>query len=164
MPTVRAGRHSSPLIEEIGEAAIVVEQDADLPGAGLAEIDRGEGVDGDQRRLAVQQPCGASRQASIASWIGRVDVGETSRPLFLAQLAIGRHRAPFAFGDDKACSHRPRRLQSMMRREASGQKSGASSFADRSRATASAPGSQAMCSLQRILGKSKRLIGFRDAI
>ena len=39
-----------PADEEIGEAAIVVEQDADLPGAGLAEIDRGEGVDGDQRR------------------------------------------------------------------------------------------------------------------
>ena len=54
--------------EEIGKAAIVVEQDADLPGPCLAEIDRGEGVDGDQRRWPSIELMRRVRQASIASW------------------------------------------------------------------------------------------------
>ena len=97
-----------PADQEIGQAAVVIEQDADLPGAGLAEIDRGEGMDGDDR-------------------VQSAGTGRPSLSVTIRLLASGA------------------RLQSMIRREVSGQKSGASSLADRILATESAPRSHAMC-------------------
>ena len=99
MPTVSAGSVFKFANEEIGQAAIVVEQNANLPGAGLAEIDRREGVDGDQRRWPSIGH--AAREAGVdCVMVGGVNAAEPSRALFLAQAAVGRHRAPFAFGDD----------------------------------------------------------------
>src|SRR6476659_7733606 len=90
-----------PADEEIGQAAVVVEQDANLPGPRVAEIDRSEGVDGDQRRWPSRAH--ASREARVdCGMVGCVDVGETSRTLFLAPDPMGWYRAALAFGDDKA--------------------------------------------------------------
>ena len=55
--------------QEIGKAAIVAEHDADLPRAALAEIDRREGVDGDQRRLH------AGGNAALQAGVDRVMIG-----------------------------------------------------------------------------------------
>ena len=151
-----------PADQEIGQAAIVVEQDADLPGAGLAEIDRSEGVDGDQRRWPSIGH--AAREAGVdCVMIGCVDVGEPSRALCsLEPRLAGTGRPSLSVTMRLVASGA--RLQSMMRREASGQKSGASSFADRMPRYGQRAGIPGDVRLQRILGKSKRLIGFRNAV
>src|SRR6476620_3149357 len=89
-----------PADQGVGKAAIVVEQDADRPGADFAEIDRSEGVDGDQRRWPSIGHTVREKRVDCGM-VGYVDVGETSRALCLAQAPIGRHWAALAFSDDE---------------------------------------------------------------
>src|SRR5262245_7091225 len=87
--------------EKIGQATILANHDSDLPGTGLAEIDRGIGMHRDERcRLP---PGEAALKTGIdGGMIGSMDLLEPPRALRLGKPEICRHGAAFALADDQA--------------------------------------------------------------
>jgi len=96
----KSGVGPEPVKKDICHAAIVVEHDADLPWARLAEIDGGEGVNGNEGRL--QSSIVPPREAGIdGGVVGAVNIGKPPRALRIVHGAVGGDRTAFALGDDE---------------------------------------------------------------
>ena len=102
----RKGRVGLELADEnIGQAAVLTEHDSDLPGTGLAEINRGIGMHRDERRRL--PPGEAALKTGIdRGMIGGMDLLEPPRALRLGKPEIRWHGAPLALADDQAFRRR----------------------------------------------------------